>query len=206
MLRGRDEVTYYDHALKFCPSARHMEPLNCSLGIGRPIPHPPFPRGGRAVFPQRPPSGGRKRKRVGSAQFAFYCKERAFHSLIEYKPASTRVKPSEAAGSTEQWGDEGDSAHGLDHTTGKSPSTAREGWPEQEKGASRWREDKARSVRLHRRVRALEKAASLKTLASYFCSLFLFGCLRLLSGARYGNTPCLLLSVRRGARSLPTLA
>lgn len=48
-------------------------------------------------------------------------------------------------------------------------------------------------MRLHRRVRALEKAASL--LASYFCSLFLFGCLRLLSGARYGNTPCLLLSV-----------
>jgi hypothetical protein len=68
------------------------------------------------------------------------------------------------------------------------------------------RQEKARSVRLHRRVRALEKAASLKTLASYFCSLFLFGCLRLLSGARYGNTPCLLLSVRRGARSLPTLA
>ncbi|KAG0488378.1 hypothetical protein HPP92_007189 [Vanilla planifolia] len=33
------------------------------------------------------------------------------------KSASTRVKPSKAAGSTEQWGDEGDSAHGFDHTT-----------------------------------------------------------------------------------------
>lgn len=61
-------------------------------------------------------------------------------------------------------GGEGDSAHGLDHTTGGSPSTAGEGQgsvlvvgPEQETGASRWREDKARGVRLHRRVRALAR-------------------------------------------------
>ncbi|EXC18469.1 30S ribosomal protein S12-B [Morus notabilis] len=35
--------------------------------------HPRFPRGGRAVIPQRPASGGRKRTRVGSARFAFSC-------------------------------------------------------------------------------------------------------------------------------------
>nr|CAD1827424.1 unnamed protein product [Ananas comosus var. bracteatus] len=46
---------------------------------------------------------------------------------ISQKPVSTRIKPSEAAGSTEQWGDEGYSAHGLDHTRGGSSSTTREG-------------------------------------------------------------------------------
>ena len=49
-------------------------------------------------------------------------------------------------------------------TTGGSPSTAGEGQgsvlvlgPEQETEASRWREDKAHEVRLHRRVRALAR-------------------------------------------------
>jgi len=78
--------------------------------------HPRFPRGGRAVFPQRPASGGRKRTRVGSARFAFSCVESFSFSYRSPRPRRGRVKPSEAAGSTEQWGgDEEKNNHGLDH-------------------------------------------------------------------------------------------
>ncbi|KAH7511609.1 hypothetical protein FEM48_ZijujMtG0003400 (mitochondrion) [Ziziphus jujuba var. spinosa] len=165
MQRGRDDVTYYDHVQKCCPSARQYGTSQQLPSLGRkrraPAPHwdfafliyvrtasalakkrsallkkkgrvlvgplcskclldshPRFPRGGRAVFPQRPASGGRKRTQVGSARFAFSCVESFSFSYRSPRPRRGRVKPSEAAGSTERWGDEGDSAHGLDHTTG----------------------------------------------------------------------------------------
>ena len=61
--------------------------------------------------------------------------------------------------------------------------------PEQERGASRWREDKARGVRLHRRVRALaliaacfktEAASRLRKVKPYRASaLTFFSCLLL---------------------------
>lgn len=126
---------------------------------------PPFPERGPGCVSPAPPSGGRKRTRVGlsGSRFLFFS-ERTSHSRREWKPSN-----SKAAGSTEQWGDEGDSAGWttpqvrvdkvLPHDKRRRAS--------EETGASRWREDKARSVRLHRRVRALQNAASFKTLASY---------------------------------------
>lgn len=56
------------------------------------------------MFPQRPASGGRKRTRVGSARFAFSCVESFSFSYRSPRPRRGRVKSSEAAGSTEQWG------------------------------------------------------------------------------------------------------
>ncbi|PKI40736.1 hypothetical protein CRG98_038874 [Punica granatum] len=49
-------------------------------------PHLPFPRGGRAVFPQRPANGGRKRTRGGSARFAFSCVESFSFSYRSPRP------------------------------------------------------------------------------------------------------------------------
>lgn len=67
------------------------------------------------MFPQRPASGGRKRTRVGVARLAFSCVESFSFSYRSPRPRRGRVKPSEAAGSTEQWGDEEKNNPGLDH-------------------------------------------------------------------------------------------
>lgn len=74
--------------------------------------------------------------------------------------------------------------------------------PEQERGASRWREDKARGVRLHRRVRALaliaacfktEAASRLRKVKPYRASaLTFFSCLLLSVPAELAASPPLL--------------